>query len=75
LSRLLVVDDLPEICEVIATYLRELGHDVVTANHGTAARRALELGGYDAFIVDLVLPGLSGLALAELAPRRKPFPC
>jgi DNA-binding response OmpR family regulator len=67
LSRLLVVDDLPEICDVIATYLREQGHDVVTANHATTARRALELGSYDGFIVDLVLPGSSGLALAELA--------
>ena len=67
MPRLLVVDDLPEICEVIAAYLREQGHDVVIANHGTAARRALELGGFDALIVDLVLPGSSGLALAQIA--------
>ena len=70
MPRLLVVDDLPEICDVIAAYLREQGHVVETANHGAQARHALEGGDYDAAIVDLVLPGSSGLALAQIASAR-----
>ena len=70
MSRLMVVDDLPEICDVIATYLREEGHEVATATHGAAARQALEGESYDALIVDLVLPGASGLTLAQLAAAR-----
>jgi two-component system, OmpR family, response regulator len=70
MPRLLVVDDRPEICDVIAAYMREEGHDVAIANHGMAARNALQRERYDVLIVDLVLPGSSGLALAEIAAAR-----
>ena len=69
-SRLLIVEDADDICEVVKTYLTDRGYVVTTANRGTAARRALERESFDGVIIDVVLPGVSGLDLAEIASAR-----
>jgi DNA-binding response OmpR family regulator len=64
--RLLVVDDLAEICAVIADFCTEQGYTVTTANDGASAMAALEHERFDILIVDIQLHGDS-LALAKFA--------
>ncbi|MBI4995759.1 MAG: response regulator [Rhodocyclales bacterium] len=64
-ARILVVDDDPSLCELLSEYLGESGFSVATAGDGTAMRRALAHGLPDAVILDLMLPGEDGLALAR----------
>lgn len=71
--RVLVVDDEPEIRELLADYLPGQGLEVRTAADGTEMRRALEAGGIDLVVLDIGLPGASGLELAALV-RRAPGP-
>ena len=70
MPRLLVVDDQQDIADVIAMYLSDEGHAVTTAGHGAAALAALERERFDGAIVDAVLPGASGLAVAAAASAR-----
>jgi two-component system cell cycle response regulator CpdR len=51
-------------------FLRDAGYAVATLDNGRAARAALESQSFDALLVDAVLPGMSGLELAEIAAAR-----
>ncbi len=65
--RILVVEDNPRIVGFLEKGLREEGYVVVTAGDGdTALRRAREEG-FDAAVVDVMIPGRSGIeVLREL---------
>ena len=62
---ILVVDDDAALCELLSDYLGESGFTVATAGDGNAMRRALTHGMPDAIVLDLMLPGEDGLALAR----------
>jgi DNA-binding NtrC family response regulator len=64
-SRILVVDDEPSICHLLRNVLRDEGHAVEIAGTVPEALRKLEEAPYDLAIVDLLLPGINGLQLAE----------
>jgi DNA-binding response OmpR family regulator len=64
-THILVVDDDPALCELLSEYLGESGYSVTTAGEGNAMRRALAHGMPDVIVLDLMLPGEDGLALAR----------
>jgi two-component system KDP operon response regulator KdpE len=59
-ARVLVVDDEPQILRALSTSLRAAGYEVDTAATGEDAVARAALRPAQAYIVDLVLPGLSG---------------
>lgn len=63
-EHILVVDDDPEIREVVDDYLTEEGFRVSLAADGKAMHEALERGPVDLVILDVRLPGEDGLTLA-----------
>ncbi len=65
--RILVVEDMPEISDIIAEILTDGGHKVVRAEDAETGRTALLTGQYDAVICDVHLPNGSGLNVAEAA--------
>src|SRR5512139_775657 len=69
--RILVVDDSPDMRALIAHYLAELGLEVVQADTGEAALRAVRGGGIDLVVLDVMLPDLSGF---EICRRMKSDP-
>ena len=62
--RILVVDDLPIILEVLQAQLVEDGHEVETAGDGKEALEALAKGCFDLMITDQSMPGMTGEQLA-----------
>lgn len=58
--RVLFVDDESAIREVMKIELPRMGHDLILCEDGQQALKALELHTFDAAIVDLRMPGLSG---------------
>jgi two-component system phosphate regulon response regulator PhoB len=64
-SRILVVEDEPAIAEMIMVNLRHHGFDAVCVSDGFAAQAELEKALPDAILLDWMLPGTSGIALAR----------
>jgi two-component system OmpR family response regulator len=64
-GHILVVDDQPEICDVVREYLTGEGYRVSTAHDGAGMRRVLSQSPADLVILDLMLPGEDGLTLAR----------
>jgi DNA-binding response OmpR family regulator len=70
--RILVVDDEPEMLRVIARGLAGEGHDVATAGDGIDALRVAADGEFDAAVLDVMLPGMSGFELARRLKESRP---
>jgi heavy metal response regulator len=69
--RILVAEDDQVIADFVAQGLREAGYAVDVAPTGNdALRKALE-GGYDAAVMDVMLPGLDGLSVIEQLRAKK----
>ena len=75
MAKVLVVDDEPNIREVVGLYLRRDGHAVVSAGDGDEALRLYQQTQPDLVVLDLMLPGLSGLEVCRRlqANRRVPL--
>ena len=65
LPRILVVEDEPSIAELIAVNLRHGGFEPVVAHDSVTAQRELDAVLPDAILLDWMLPGQSGIALAR----------
>lgn len=65
MSRIVVVEDEPAIAELIAINLKHAGHEVSITSDAQAARREIDLKLPDLVVLDWMLPGQSGLALAR----------
>jgi signal transduction histidine kinase len=64
-GRILLVDDNEEVGAFAETLLLELGHGVMRARTGPEALELAREGGFDAVFTDVVMPGMSGIELAE----------
>lgn len=62
---ILVVDDHRDIREPLAAYLRKHGFRVTAAADSAAAREALLKNSIDLVVLDIMMPGESGLALCR----------
>jgi DNA-binding response OmpR family regulator len=60
MARVLVVDDEPGIRTAVARGLTAEGMEVVALGDGTSALNAALTGSFDAIVLDIILPGLSG---------------
>lgn len=73
--RLLLVEDDVDLAEVLAASLRQSGHGVDWVVSGTEAERMLQSDEFDLILLDLNLPGKSGLeVLRGLRSRKQPVP-
>jgi DNA-binding response OmpR family regulator len=60
-GRILVVDDEPHIRRILTALLRMEGFEVKLARDGTDGLRTWKAATYDLVILDLIMPGASGL--------------
>ena len=73
-ARILVVDDEPQLLRSLRTTLAAHGYDVQTATTGEEALDLLAARLPDLVVLDLVLPGLSGLAVCQELRARSSVP-
>ncbi len=64
-ARLLLVDDDVRLRELLARYLEIQGFSVKGAGDASQMRQALDRGHYDLIVLDLMLPGESGLDICR----------
>ncbi|MFM0245860.1 response regulator transcription factor [Paraburkholderia sediminicola] len=66
-KRILIVEDDVDIANVLSLHLRDERYEVVHSADGDEGLRLLEQGGWDALILDLMLPGVDGLEICRRA--------
>jgi two-component system, cell cycle response regulator CpdR len=76
MAAILLVDDDPDILNILDFTLTAAGHQVTRAQDGVAALNILDnsKGKFpDLMLTDVIMPGLNGFNLARMARTRNPF--
>jgi len=68
--RLLFIDDDQAVVQALANYFRQVGNDVHTAPDGKAGIAAYERVRPDVTVLDLHMPGMSGMEVLEVLRER-----
>ncbi len=60
-SKILVVDDIPDNCELLCRQLSRLGHQTATAANGLEALERLAKDHFDCILLDIMMPVMGGI--------------
>ena len=74
MTRILVVEDEESFSDPLSYLLRKEGYEVAVAETGPAALEDFERAGADLVLLDLMLPGLSGVDVCRALRRRSSVP-
>lgn len=73
-QRILVVEDEPDIATIVVDYLRHAGYTVEHQADGPAALASMLAAPPDLTLLDIMLPGMDGLAVLRQARRHTQHP-
>lgn len=71
-QKILIVEDEPEIRDMLAFSLERGGYSITLAEDGESALRMLDQQRPDLVLIDWMLPGISGIELANRLRRNEP---
>jgi two-component system response regulator RegX3 len=74
MTRILLVEDEESFSDPLSYLLRKEGYEVVVAETGPAALADFDRGGADLVLLDLMLPGLSGMDVCRALRHRSSVP-
>lgn len=66
-KKILLVEDDGDIADLLSLHLRDEGFSITHAADGAQGVQLVEQGGWDALILDLMLPGVNGLDICRRA--------
>ena len=72
LGVILVIDDEPDVVEVISVYFGNSGYEVVGASHGGDGLMLAELHRPDVILLDIMMPGIDGVEVLQQLRLRWP---
>lgn len=70
--KLLVVDDNPDILQILSSIITLFGHGVDEAGDGLEAIRLLQHGQYDVVVTDADMPRVDGIQLCRFVKAQRP---
>ena len=70
--KLLVVDDNPDILQILSSMITLFGHGVDEAGDGLEAIRLLQKGRYDVVVTDADMPRVDGIQLCRFLKAQRP---
>src|ERR1700690_3907294 len=73
-TRILVVDDDVELCELVDQYLRSQGFEIEAVHDGTAGVERALAGEYSLVILDVMLPGIRGFEALRMIRAKSAIP-
>ncbi|MFE5322525.1 response regulator [Paenibacillus sp. NPDC056579] len=73
-EKILIVDDEPEITELIRLYLAKEGYEVISTDNGPGALEYMEQYKPDMVILDILLPGMDGIEICRQIRRNYDIP-
>lgn len=73
-ARILMIDDDVKLCRLVRDYLAPMGYAVESAHTGPAGLALARGGGFDAVILDVMLPGMDGFEVLRQLRRDSTVP-
>ena len=74
MKHILIVEDEPDIQELLLAYLRDAGYDAVAAGDGVAALDLFRSRTFDLVLLDIMLPKIDGFGVCEVIRRQSQVP-
>ena len=74
MPRILVVDDEPDICQMIRRYAEHDGYETVGVSDGTEAVTICQKEDFDIIIMDVMMPDMDGYAACRKIRENKDIP-
>lgn len=74
MKRILVIEDEPDIQEMLCAYLRDADYSVSAASDGIQAMDCFHRESWDLILLDLMLPKIDGYGVCELIRRESDVP-
>ncbi len=74
MDRILAIDDNPQIIKLVTVNLQARGYIVQTASSGEEAIDLFKVGQFDLVLLDLILPGISGIDLCRWLREQSDIP-
>ncbi len=74
MKHILIVEDEPDIQELLCAYLRDAGYGTAAAGDGVAALELFQSHPFDLVLLDLMLPKIDGFGVCELIRRQSQVP-
>ena len=74
MKRILIIEDEPDIQELLAAYLRDAGYETAAAGDGAEGLARFQAGAFDLVLLDLMLPRMDGFAVCRQIRRHSDIP-
>ena len=74
MKRILIVEDEPDIQELLRAYLRDAGYETAVAGDGVTALTLFQSHPFDLVLLDIMLPKIDGFGVCELIRRQSQVP-
>ena len=74
MRNILIVEDEPDIQELLCAYLQEAGYGTAVAGDGVAALDLFQSRVFDLVLLDLMLPKIDGFGVCEVIRRQSQVP-
>ena len=74
MKKILIVEDEPDIQELLQAYLRDAGYETAAAGDGAAALDLFQRQPFDLVLLDIMLPKLDGFGVCEQLRRQSQVP-
>lgn len=74
MKRILIVEDEPDIQELLRTYLEDAGYQTAVAGDGVAALSLFHARPFDLILLDLMLPRIDGFGVCEMIRQQSQVP-
>ena len=74
MKRILIVEDEPDIQELLCAYLRDAGYETAAAGDGVVALSLFQEQSFDLVLLDIMLPKIDGFGVCEVIRRQSQVP-
>lgn len=74
MKHILIIEDDPDIQELLRAYLQDAGYKTTLASDGVEALDRFHSGAFDLVLLDLMLPKIDGFGVCELIRRTSSVP-
>lgn len=74
MQKILIVEDHPDIQELLSNFLHEAGYQTVSADDGAKALSLFSIETFDLILLDIMLPKIDGFTVCELIRSQSSVP-